>query len=275
MSKIDLKMLFEGMQKQMVAQLNSNREFIEHPGSKGNSLENAWIEWLQKYLPNKYSIDKAIVIDSEGNTSDQIDIIIYDNLYTPFVFSQNGFHYIPAEGVYAVFEVKPDIQGTAVGKSYIQYAAEKIESVRKLKRTSAEMINSGKKFPPRPLTKIIGGLLTSTNSFTKKNNTTIDRNICSQTGLKGIDIGCIADYGSFYIDYNGTENSDESDLEKRILDYYLSRTIKNITFSDTQNSLISFFLQLTSYLQQSVGTVAAIDLNAYSQAIDFVIDDEL
>ena len=50
--KINLRKLFGGLQAQMVAQLNTNREFIEHPGSKGDSLENTWIEWLRNYLPN-------------------------------------------------------------------------------------------------------------------------------------------------------------------------------------------------------------------------------
>lgn len=275
MNKIDLKQLFQGLQSQMTSQLNTNREFILHPGSKGDSLENAWIEWLQKYLPNRYSVDKAIVIDHEGNTSHQIDIVIYDNWFTPFIFSQNGFHYIPAEGVYAVFEVKPDIQGSVESKTYIEYAAEKIESVRVLKRTSTNMINSGKKLEPRGLTKIIGGILTSTNTFTHKNNDTIKKHLTVQSGLKGIDIGCIADYGFFYIDYNGNENEAEADFNKRITDYYNSRTINKISFSDVDNSLVSFFLQLTRYLQQAIGTIPAIDLNAYSKMINFEIDEEL
>jgi hypothetical protein len=275
MNNIDLKQLFEGLQNQMISQLNTNREFITHPGSKGDSLENAWIEWLQKYLPNRYSVDKAIIIDHEGNTSHQIDIVIYDNWFTPFIFSQNGFHYIPAEGVYAVFEVKPDIKGSVGEKSYIEYAAEKIESVRVLKRTSTIMINSGRTTPARPLTKIIGGILTSTNSFTHKNNDTIIQHITEQVGLKSIDIGCIADYSFFYIDYDGSEDNEEKDFDKRIKDYYQNRTISNITFSDSTNSLVSFFLQLTNYLQQAIGTIPAIDLNAYSQAIGFKIDKEL
>lgn len=157
MGHIELKKLFEGLQKQMTAQLSTDREFIIHPGSKGDALENTWIEWLRKYLPNRYCIEKAIVIDSDGNTSDQIDVVIYDNWYTPFIFTQNGFHYIPAEGVYAVFEVKPNIS-----KEYIKYAGNKIASVRQLKRTSTSMINSGKKYPPRQLTEIVGGFLCST-----------------------------------------------------------------------------------------------------------------
>ena len=104
--KIDINELFQGMQKQMEAQLSTNRDFIEHPGSKGDALEEVWIEWLRTYLPSRYCVDKAIVIDYNGNTSHQIDVVIYDQLYTPFVLNQNGFKYIPAEGVYGVFEVK-------------------------------------------------------------------------------------------------------------------------------------------------------------------------
>jgi len=267
MEKIDLKLMFSGLQNQMLAQLNTNREYITHPGSKGDALENAWIEWLRKYLPNRYCIDKAIVIDHEGRVSHQIDIVVYDNWFTPFIFSQNGFHYIPAEGVYAVFEVKPEIN-----KEYIEYAGNKIESVRVLKRTSAFMINSGNKQDPRPLTKIVGGILTSTTSIQQ---TTLEKHIRSQQGFKGIDIGCIADSYSFYVDYEGKEDLEVEDFHQRYSEYYANRQVNKLIFSKQENSLVSFFLQLTRYLQQAIGTVPAIDLNAYSKAIDFKIDEEL
>jgi len=279
MSKIELKQLFTGLQNQMISQLNTNREFITHPGSKGDALENAWIEWLRKYLPNRYSVEKAIVIDSEGNTSHQIDIVIYDNWFTPFIFSQNGFHYIPAEGVYAIFEVKPDIKGSADnGKNYIEYACEKIESVRILKRTSTSMINSGVKYAPRPLTKIIGGILSTTNTYTHQNNNTIEKYIKENDGFMGLDIGCIADYGSFHINYEGEEDTnlkEPKDFQKRYSDYYKDRKVKEIKFSEKDNSLVSFFLQLTRYLQQAIGTIPAIDLNSYSSAIGFLIDEKI
>lgn len=272
--KIDIKSLFNGLQSQMIATLSTNRDFITHPGSKGDALENAWIEWLRKYLPNRYSVDKAIVIDHEGNTSHQMDIVIYDNWFTPFIFSQNGFHYIPAEGVYAVFEVKPDIGDSSDGKSNIEYAAEKIESVRQLKRTSTDMINSGRKFPPRPLTKIIGGILCSTNSFTHKNNNTIQEHIKKQEGLRSIDLGCIADYGSFFVDYDPIEEIMETGQEK-YLEFYASRTFNELRFSKQENSLVTFFMQLTRYLQQAIGTVPAINLQSYLDKIDEEIDEEI
>ena len=278
MNNIDLTQLFNGLQSQMTARLNTNRKFITHPGSKGDALENIWIEWLKNYLPNRYSIDKAIIIDYKGNTSQQIDVVIYDNWFTPFIFSQNGFHYIPAEGVYAIFEVKPDINGSATGKTHIEYAAEKIESVRILERTSANMINSGDEVPARPLTKIIGGILASTNTFTHGNNKTIEKHINKQKGLSGLDIGCIADYGSFYVDYSGNENTGlqkPAEFKKRYVNYYKNRRINKIIFSDTENSLVSFFMQLTRYLQQTIGTIPAIDLSAYAKSINFDINKKI
>lgn len=276
MNNVDLSALFRGMQGQMQGQLSTNREFIYHSGSKGDALENAWIEWLQNYLPNRYSVDKAIVIDYYGNTSDQIDIVIYDNWFTPFIFNQNGFKYIPAEGVYAVFEVKPDIKGNVGDVNYIAYAGQKISSVRRLARTSTSMINSGKKILPRPLTKIIGGILTTTNSFTHQNNDTIEKHISSLNSLEGIDLGCIVDYGSFFVEYEGEEDIHENkDFKKRIDDYYKNRTFKSLKFSKSENSLVMFFMQLTRYLQQAIGTIPAIDLQAYMNTIGEKIDDEI
>lgn len=274
-NKIDIADLFKSLQNQMVAQLNTNREFILHPGSKGDSLENVWIEWLRKYLPNRYCVDKAIVVDSTGQLSDQLDLVIYDQHHTPFVFTQNGIIYIPAEGVYAVFEVKPDFQGKVGDDSFFEYAGKKIESVRRLKRTSVSMINAGKKSDARPLTKIAGGILASTNSFTHANNNTIESHLKSLKALQTIEMGCAVDYGSFFVNYKGEEDVKNENFDERILNYYKKRTFKNLEFSPKENSLVTFFLQLTRYLQQSIGTVAAIDLNAYTKSVGFEIDEKI
>jgi hypothetical protein len=276
-SKIILRDLFTGLQNQMTAQLSTNRDFIIHPGSKGDSLEDTWIEWLRKYLPNRYSIDKAIIIDSTGQLSDQIDLVIYDQQYTPFVLTQNGIHYIPAEGVYAVFEVKPDLKGNIEVQgesiSYIEYAGGKVESVRKLKRTTTSIIDRGSKYNPRPLTKIVGGILASTNSIKKVE--TLENQLRSLSGLSGLDMGCAVDFGSFFIDHEGEEDTNTTNYQQRINDYYQNRTINGIEFSKQEVSLVSFFFQLLRYLQQSIGTVAAIDLGEYSKAIKFELDQEL
>ncbi|HEX8737782.1 MAG TPA: hypothetical protein VF721_20790 [Pyrinomonadaceae bacterium] len=55
----------------------------------------------------------------------------------------------------------------------------------------------------------------------------------------------------------------------------ISKKFKEIKFSEKDNSLASFFLQLTGYLRQAIGTIPAIDLNSYSSAIGFVIDEKI
>ena len=266
---IDLRNLFHGLQEQMLASLNVNRMFIEHPGSKGDATEQHWIEFLRAYLPERYKVDKAIVIDSTGNVSEQMDVVIYDAIYTPFIFKQDGFMYIPAESVYAVFEVKQDVKG------YIEYAAKKVESVRKLKRTSISMVASGITTPARPLTKIIGGILTTTSSY--KENDTVIKQLEDLKGLQTLDLGCLCDAGSFYVDYKETVPKDINPITdncKYIEQVYESREVKEIEFSNKEVSLFTFFLQLVSYLK-SIGTVAAIDINAYLKAINAKIDEDI
>lgn len=269
---IDLKELFNGLQKQMLASLNVDREYIGHPGSKGDATEQRWIDFLRTYLPDRYKVDKAIVIDSTGNVSEQMDIVIYDAIYTPFIFKQDGFMYIPAESVYAVFEVKQDVKGN------IDYAAKKVESVRRLKRTSIEMVASGRRTPARPLTKIIGGILTTTSSYSSIK--TVQNQLEKLKGYQTLDLGCICDTGSFYVDYKETPPADiepTKDIEenrKYIEHVYESREVNKIKFSDKDVSLFTIFLQLVSYLK-SIGTVAAIDINAYLKAINEKIDEDI
>jgi hypothetical protein len=277
MNNINIKDLFYNLQEQMETTLRTNRSVIMHPTSKGDALEDVWINWLRKYLPNRYNVDKAIVIDSQGGMSEQIDLVIYDQQYTPFIFTQNQTNYIPAEGVYAVFEVKPDLKGACKYEgssiSFIHYAAKKIESVRRLVRTSTTIIDRGQSRSARPLTKIVGGILTNTNTIAKED--TVREQLVTASRLGSLDMGCSMDTGSFFVDYERKEDESIKEFNARIRDYYSGRTMTKLDFSSKEESLISFFLQLSRYLQQSIGTVAAIDLGEYAKAIDFSIDKEI
>lgn len=266
-SMIDLKEMFAGLQTEMNAALKINRLAIPHQGSKGDATEDKWIEFLRTYLPKRYDVDKAMVIDHEGNVSQQIDIVLYDVFYTPFIFNHDGFKYIPAEGVYAVFEVKQDI------KNNIEYAGKKIESVRKLKRTSIPMICTGCIYPARPLSPILGGILSSTSSYEQTN--TIKENLKKLTGMQSLDLCCCADKYSFYIEYDKSFAEFKGTEIKEICELYDSRKVKDVIFNHhSENSIFTFFLQLVQYLKL-IGTVPAIDINAYLDTVGEKIDMDL
>ena len=86
---------------------------------------------LDEYLPKRYSATKATVVDSLGHFSDQIDVVIFDRQYSPFIFNFENQKVVPAESIYAVFEAKQTIDA-----KLIRYAQDKAASVRRLHRTS-------------------------------------------------------------------------------------------------------------------------------------------
>jgi hypothetical protein len=130
-TRINLKQLFLSLQNQLQTKMVTNREFVHHGPAKGAASEQAWLAMFNAYLPQRYRADSAFVIDCDGELSDQIDIVIYDRQYSPLILQQDGVLYVPAESVYAIFDVKQEL-----GRWTIFQAANKAASVRKLKRTS-------------------------------------------------------------------------------------------------------------------------------------------
>lgn len=117
-----------------------------HPGTKGDASESVWLELLTAYLPQRYQAAKAHVVDSRGVFSDQIDVVVFDRQYSPFIFKYQEETIIPAESVYAVFEAKQSINA-----SQVSYAHKKVASVRRLHRTSLPIPHAGGTYPAKPL----------------------------------------------------------------------------------------------------------------------------
>jgi hypothetical protein len=141
-------------QKLLSQQLEISSHSITNNGVRGDVNEQLFIDVLRRYLPRRYGVEQGIVIDSNGSTSDQIDIVIYDQQYTPPLLKQMSHRYILAEAVYGVLEVKP-----ALNRDYLIYAAQKAESVRRLERTSVPIPHAGGVYDAKPLFPIIAGIV--------------------------------------------------------------------------------------------------------------------
>ena len=238
--KVDLKNLFHGLQSQMLAKLTTISENVEHPTSQGDGTELNWIEMLKNYLPKRYKVDKAFVLDYKGNLSQQIDVVIYDQHYSPFLFNENNILFVPAESVYAVFEVKPTLD-----KKNLEYAAEKVASVRGLARTSGIIVDKGGEHRARELFPILGGIVTRSIEWNPPFGDSFAKIMSGFSSEERIDLGCGLEAGSFRASYNGG---------------------LKIEASNKETALIFFFISLVSKLQK-LGTVSAIEFDAYEQAI--------
>ena len=239
---IDLRSLFLGLQNQMIAQLSTNRQNITHPGTKGDASELKWLDVFRSYLPMRYKIEKAFVLDSKGKMSEQIDIVIFDRQYSPFLFNQDGALYVPAESVYGVIEVKQSLS-----KDYLQYAGAKAASVRCLHRTSAPIPYAGGIYPPKTPSSILAGIVTLDSSWTPPLGEAFLSTISSLNANERVDLGCALQCGSFDILYAETGKL-------------------TMEISHQEEALIFFFLRLLSRLQQ-VATVPMIEINEYSKSL--------
>lgn len=92
------------------------------------------------------------MVDSKGTFSQQIDVVVFDRQYSPFIFNYEDQTIIPAESVYAVFEAKQ-----AINAAQIAYAQAKVASVRQLHRTSLPIPFAYGTYPAKPLIPILTG----------------------------------------------------------------------------------------------------------------------
>lgn len=97
--------ILDGLQARLEGGLRGNRAAVTHPGARGEASEDDWLRVLNDHLPRRYKVDRAFVIDSLGGCSEQIDIVIYDHQYSPYLYNQANQRYVPAESVYGVLEV--------------------------------------------------------------------------------------------------------------------------------------------------------------------------
>jgi hypothetical protein len=236
-SEWSLEKILAGLHDDIQQRLETVRKTFGHPGTKGNASERVWLELLQTYLPARYQAATAHVVDSQGTFSEQIDVLIFDRQYSPFIFSYEGQTIVPAESVYAVFEAKQ-----AVNADRVRYAQQKIASVRRLHRTSLPIPHAGGTYPPKPLIPIYGGLLTFESDWNPPLGEPLLGALREGDALNRIDIGCIAAHGYFRI-------------EQKSGTYEILEGAKPAT---------AFLFQLISQLQFS-GTVPMIDVQAYSQ----------
>jgi hypothetical protein len=237
MAEWSLATLLSSLHEDIQHRLRLVRESIHHPGSKGDASEAVWISLLQKYLPQRYQADKAFVVDSKGVFSQQMDVVVFDRQYSPFVFNHEEQVIVPAESVYAVFEAKQ-----SADKQMVEYAQEKVASVRRLHRTSLPIPHAGGVFPAKQLIPIMGGLLTFESDWSPALGDSFRTALSADMGDGRLDIGCVASHGHFYFD----------------------RDVDQYVFESETKAATAFLFKLISRLQFS-GTVPMIDVDAYGE----------
>jgi hypothetical protein len=184
------------------------------------------------------------VVDADGRRSRQIDIAIYDNLYSPLIFPHESGLHIAAESVYAIFEVKQRLT-----RQLIRDAGREAASVRALRRTSIPVISAGGPrlaiAPPR----ILAGILAVRSPWDKSFQEKITDSLATLQPDQRLDFGCALQQGTFECKPSGTRPG-----------------CVTLHFSTPDETLIFFILRLVVRLR-ALGTAPAADLMEYGRAL--------
>ena len=216
--------ILDGLQARLEGELRGNRIAVTHSGARGEASEEDWLRVLKDHLPHRYQADRAFVIDSRGSCSEQIDVVIYDRQYSPFLFNQSNQRYVPVESVYAVLEVKQDLT-----REHVLYAAGKAASVRRLHRTSAPIPYAEGSYKARPLPLIVAGILTYRSSWTPVFGEPLRQALSELDADHQLNIGCALLHGTFEARYREGSGVDITVLDgPRSLVQLLMRLLKQL-----------------------------------------------
>lgn len=123
-----------------------------HMGDRGSVRERIVARFLRPFLPPCYGLDSGEVFSGDGVQSAQIDIVIYDAIFSTILFRGEEKCLFPAESVFGSLEVKSTLNGNELKTSI-----ENIASLKRLVRADSDMADLS------PLLRLnVGGGLTFT-----------------------------------------------------------------------------------------------------------------
>jgi len=239
-NRVDIRELLLAEQDRVIAELKKGTKGW-HPTAKGDAAELPWRELIDEFLPERYCCSQAFVIDADGECSEQIDVLVHDRQYSPLLFRQGGHLYVPAESVYAVFEVRQHL-----GKTNLEYAGQKISSVRRLRRTSAPIPHAGGTFGEKEPIYITGGFLCTDSDWAEPFDEPFRKTLAGLADDATVDLGCVATAGAW-----------DCPLPPE----------KQLAVAARDAALMFFLMRLFRRLQR-VGTVAMIDLAEYGSDLE-------
>lgn len=99
--------------KQLIHKLEEIQVSLSHNGNRGSSAEAVMREFLKVYLPSSNMIGEGEIVDTNGNTTTQLDIIIAND-NQPYINDLREPGLFIIEGVDCVGEIKTNLNSNDI-----------------------------------------------------------------------------------------------------------------------------------------------------------------
>lgn len=103
----DIRKNYKELEHSIVSQLLL--ETPNHHPTTGTYREQVWQSLFRQIIPHKFSIAQGVfIIDSseDSGISQEVDLAVYDEQYTPYIFNYGNIKFIPIEAVAVVIQCK-------------------------------------------------------------------------------------------------------------------------------------------------------------------------
>lgn len=132
---------YENIEKSIVNQLLLDAP--NHQLTTGTYREDVWRSLFEKIIPKKFCIDQGVfIIDSNGNISDEVDLAIFDEQYTPYIFNYGKIKFIPIEAVAVVIQCKSISLHTKVLEKWLKSVDKLTTSLNSIVRVMPGLVDN-------------------------------------------------------------------------------------------------------------------------------------
>lgn len=113
-----------------------NSKLFDHMGDRGSFRECIIKEFLRPFLPDCYGLSSGEIFSVDGDQSAQVDIVVYDAVFSTVLFRSGPLQLFPAESVFGAIEIKSDLS-----RGELDTACQNVASVKRLERPASDMLD--------------------------------------------------------------------------------------------------------------------------------------
>jgi hypothetical protein len=119
---VDIRDIFKEVSEQLLSEFRKSSG-IPHAVGKGDLREDAFRDFLERYLPTRYAIGRGQVVTPDNRLSGQLDIVIYDPLHCPRLIASASHSIYPIESVYGAISMKSHLDSEELKDGYQNIAS--------------------------------------------------------------------------------------------------------------------------------------------------------
>jgi len=255
-----LKENYKNLEQSILKQLLL--ETPNHHSTSGTHREKVWESLFRQIIPKKFSIAQSVfIIDSVRGTqvSPEVDLVIYDEQYTPYIFNYGSIKFIPIEAVSVVIQCKSKNVSNKKDTNILEDWVTRLEKLDTNAESIARMANiiSTSSVPTQTSTRPIKILcaLAKCSDKEKKPKYGFDISIYPEKIKRNnneykLSIDYSEDIKNLYYAYNRFNNKGKEVLKEENLNESMAAlNSKNInTLEVKDNSILSLIFQLNQLL---------------------------